>query len=167
MFNNCLILVVLLLLMIGYVYSKGKKVPKAKSGLSLIHVEISPSNEKLVLILAFLFILFTWYSSQPKKVNQTNTSSSSSSSSSSYFGMNDGGSSYSGITGSSFTDTSNTKKSEPKQFNIVSGLDGLFDVDSEFAQNISKTVADFPTRIEEGIKRVIPKEGSIIDVKVT
>lgn len=162
MFNNCLVLLVILLLMIGYVYSKNNK--KVKSGLSLIHVEISPNNEKLIFILAFLFILFSWYSSQPKNASQNNTSSSS------YLGMNNG-SSYSGMNESSFMGTGymDNNKSEPKQFNIVSGLDNVFDKDSELVKNISNTVADIPKLIEQNIKGILPtidENSSLINVKV-
>jgi len=160
MFNNCLVLIVILLLMIGYVYFKDNK--KIKSGLSLIHVEISPNNEKLVLILAFLFILYSWYSSQPKNVSQKSTGSS-------FFGMNDIGSSYSGITGPSFMDNSNTKKNERKKINVVSGLDNVFDKDSELVKNISNTVADIPKLIEQNIKGIMPtidENSSLINVKL-
>jgi len=163
MFNNCLVLVVILLLMIGYVYSSNNK--KVKSGLSLIHVEISPNNEKLIFILAFLFILFSWYSSQPKNASQNNTSSSS------YLGMNNGGSSYSGMNEFSFMGTGymDNKKSKPNKFNIVSGLDNVFDKDSELVKNISNTVADIPKLIEQNIKGFLPtidENSSLINVKV-
>jgi hypothetical protein len=148
--------------MIGFVYSSNNK--KIKSGLSLIHVEISPNNEKLILILAFLFILFSWYSSQPQNVSQKSTGSS-------YSVMN-GGSSYSGMNESSFMSTGymdNNKKSEPKKFNLVSGLDNVFDKDSELVKNISNTVGDIPKLIEQNIKGLIPtidENSSLINVKV-
>jgi len=160
MLNNCLVLIVILILMVGYIYFKDNK--KIKSGLSLIHVEISPNNEKLVLILAFLFILYSWYSSQPKSISQKSTGTS-------FFGMNDSGSSYSGITGSSFMENSNTKKSEPKKINLVSGLDNVFDKDSELVKNISNTVADIPNIITKNIKGIMPtidENSSLINVKL-